>query len=56
MNTTEKSKTHDKKSTAEYNIKNYRFVVESKFDDNGQKIEDIIIKLAVDAVKKEKTA
>ena len=41
-----KNKQPDKK-TNEYIIKNYRFLVESKFDEKARKIDDILIKLAL---------
>jgi len=46
-----KNKQPDKK-TKEYIIKNYRFLVESKFDEKARKIDDILIKLAVNDLTK----
>jgi len=34
-------------NTAEYSIDKYKFVVDSKFDEKGRKIDDILIELAV---------
>jgi len=46
-----KDKQPDKK-TNEYIIKNYKFVVENKFDEKARKIDDILIKLAVNDLTK----
>ena len=42
-------------SQAEYTIANYKFVVESKFDDNARKIDDILIELAINDLTKNET-
>jgi hypothetical protein len=42
-------------NTAEYSIENYRFVVESRFEENGRKIDDILIELAVNDLTKNET-
>ena len=40
---------------AEYIIENYKFVVESRFEENGRKIDDILIELAVNDLTKNET-
>ena len=42
-------------NTAEYSIENYKFVVESRFEENGRKIDDILIELAVNDLTKNET-
>lgn len=49
----EKAKTAS--ATAEYNIENYKFIVESHFDEDARKIDDILIELAVNDLTKNET-
>ena len=44
-----------KPNTAEYSIENYKFVVESRFDEKARKIDDILIELAINDLTKNET-